>query len=258
MTYGYRHLGSLHQAPDGTVYQTPATGPAPVQDLTQIMGIGALGEVRQGPDGNLYQWVQGADGLGNPIGFWNLLTNAIQSLAQPLMQVAQPLLQRLTGGGGAPSLPIPPMPSLPVSLPTPFRVFPPGGFPVFPPGGGVPAGGGLTVDPEDLSGQAGLGDIGQEPVYESPDGTRYQIQGFDEDEPYMQGFDGNDPYSESLEADEEYVSGLYADDEYIQGSEDYESEAGVRGLDAYVPEERLRTPWARRSSRPPRNWEPPW
>ncbi len=35
---------------------------------TQMMGIGYLGEVRQGPDGNLYQYVQGVDGLGNPIG----------------------------------------------------------------------------------------------------------------------------------------------------------------------------------------------
>ena len=35
---------------------------------TQMMGVGYLGEVRQGPDGNLYQYVQGVDGLGNPIG----------------------------------------------------------------------------------------------------------------------------------------------------------------------------------------------
>ena len=42
--------------------------------MTQMMGIGYLGEVRQGPDGNLYQYVQGVDGLGNPIGgFWSRL-----------------------------------------------------------------------------------------------------------------------------------------------------------------------------------------
>ena len=33
-----------------------------------MMGIGYLGEVRQGPDGAHYQYVQGVDGLGNPIG----------------------------------------------------------------------------------------------------------------------------------------------------------------------------------------------
>jgi hypothetical protein len=38
--------------------------------MTQMMGIGYLGEVRQGPDGNLYQYMQGVDGLGNPIGSW--------------------------------------------------------------------------------------------------------------------------------------------------------------------------------------------
>ncbi len=27
------------------------------------------GEIRQGPGGQLYQWVEGIDGLGNPIGF---------------------------------------------------------------------------------------------------------------------------------------------------------------------------------------------
>ena len=40
---------------------------------THMMGIGYLGEVRQGPDGNHYQYVQGVDGLGNPIGgFWSM------------------------------------------------------------------------------------------------------------------------------------------------------------------------------------------
>ena len=42
-------------------------------EATQMMGIGYLGEVRQGPDGNLYQWMQGVDGLGNPVGFWGKL-----------------------------------------------------------------------------------------------------------------------------------------------------------------------------------------
>ena len=54
--------------------------------MTQMMGVGYLGEVRQGPDGNLYQYVQGVDGLGNPIGgFWSRLKRglkAVHSLAQ--------------------------------------------------------------------------------------------------------------------------------------------------------------------------------
>jgi hypothetical protein len=40
-------------------------------ELTQVMGLGHyVGEMRQGPDGQLYEWVEGADGVGNPIGFW--------------------------------------------------------------------------------------------------------------------------------------------------------------------------------------------
>jgi hypothetical protein len=45
--------------------------PFAASELTQIMGLGHyVGEVRQGPDAQLYEWVEGADGVGNPIGFW--------------------------------------------------------------------------------------------------------------------------------------------------------------------------------------------
>ncbi len=38
------------------------------------MGLGSyVGEIRQGPDGQLYEWVEGVDGLGNPVGFWKAL-----------------------------------------------------------------------------------------------------------------------------------------------------------------------------------------
>lgn len=43
-------------------------------DLTQVMGIGSyVGEVCEAPDGQLYEWVEGVDGLGNPLGFWKKL-----------------------------------------------------------------------------------------------------------------------------------------------------------------------------------------
>ena len=49
--------------------------------VTQMMGIGYLGEVRQGPDGNLYQYVQGVDGLGNPIGgFWSRVRRGLRKV----------------------------------------------------------------------------------------------------------------------------------------------------------------------------------
>ncbi|WP_446810385.1 hypothetical protein ACH50O_01995 [Methylomonas sp. 2BW1-5-20] len=48
-------------------------------DVTQMMGIGYLGEVRQGPDGQLYQFVQGVDGLGNPVGgFWSRVKHGLK------------------------------------------------------------------------------------------------------------------------------------------------------------------------------------
>jgi hypothetical protein len=54
------------------------------QDATDMMGIGNyVGEVRRGPDGQVYQWVEGVDGLGNPIGFWKGLRSLV-SKALPL------------------------------------------------------------------------------------------------------------------------------------------------------------------------------
>jgi hypothetical protein len=52
--------------------------------MTAMMGIGNyVGEMRRGPDGQPYQWVEGVDGLGNPIGFWKGLKKLV-SKALPL------------------------------------------------------------------------------------------------------------------------------------------------------------------------------
>ncbi len=57
------------------------------QDATDMMGIGSyVGEVRRGPDGQAYQWVEGVDGLGNPIGFWKGLRSLV-SKALPLAKM---------------------------------------------------------------------------------------------------------------------------------------------------------------------------
>lgn len=57
------------------------------QDVTNMMGIGSyVGEVRRGPDGQAYQWVEGVDGLGNPIGFWKGLKR-LASKALPLAKM---------------------------------------------------------------------------------------------------------------------------------------------------------------------------
>jgi hypothetical protein len=68
--------------------------PFAASELTQIMGLGHyVGEVRQGPDAQLYEWVEGADGVGNPIGFWR----GIKRLARR----ALPLTRFIPGYGTA-------------------------------------------------------------------------------------------------------------------------------------------------------------
>ncbi|BFU90766.1 MAG: hypothetical protein NTAFB01_19530 [Nitrospira sp.] len=70
--------------------------------VTQMMGIGYLGEVRQGPDGNLYQYVQGVDGLGNPIGgFWSRLKRVARSAVRKAMPLAQRFAPFIPGGAAA-------------------------------------------------------------------------------------------------------------------------------------------------------------
>jgi hypothetical protein len=70
-------------------------------DGTQMMGIGALGEVRQGPDGNLYQYVQGVDGLGNPIGFWRRLKRLARRVVRKALPIAQQFAPFIPGGAAA-------------------------------------------------------------------------------------------------------------------------------------------------------------
>ena len=58
------------------------------QDMTNMMGIGSyVGEVRRGPDGQVYQWVEGVDGLGNPIGFWKGGLKKLVSRALPIAKM---------------------------------------------------------------------------------------------------------------------------------------------------------------------------
>jgi hypothetical protein len=62
-------------------------------DLTRVMGIGSyVGEIRQGPDGQLYEWVEGVDGLGNPIGFWRKAFRAIRRAATGALKVVGSVL----------------------------------------------------------------------------------------------------------------------------------------------------------------------
>ncbi|MBI1925788.1 hypothetical protein HYR99_16250 [Candidatus Poribacteria bacterium] len=79
--------------------------PYAATDMTQMMGLGSyVGEVREGPDGQLYEWVQGVDGLGNPIGFWRGLRKAFKGVARfarPLLRKALPFTKFIPGVGPA-------------------------------------------------------------------------------------------------------------------------------------------------------------
>jgi hypothetical protein len=167
-------------------------------DLTQVMGIGSTGEVAQGPDGNLYQWVQTTDGLGNPVGFWRALRRIGRRLRK-VVRRAVPIVQQI-----AP----------------------------FVPGVGPAAAAALTAATPLLrqAGVAGYNGLGA--LYQTPNGTLYQVQGLAEDEE-LQGLAEDEELSGFSEDDElrglaedEQLSGI-AEDEELSG---FSEEDEVNGL----------------------------
>lgn len=75
--------------------------PYSTTDMTQLLGIGSyVGEVVEGPDSQLYEWVEGVDGLGNPIGFWKKFKGIVKK-ALPIMKTLAPALQFIPGVGPA-------------------------------------------------------------------------------------------------------------------------------------------------------------
>jgi len=71
--------------PQPEAWSPPESMPAP-QPVENEMGFGSfMGEIRQAPNGQLYQWVEGADGFGNPFGFWK----AIRAIGRGIRRVAR-------------------------------------------------------------------------------------------------------------------------------------------------------------------------
>lgn len=228
---------------------------------TQMMGIGYLGEVRQGPDGNLYQYVQGVDGLGNPIGgLWSKLKRGLRAV------------HRLAQRGAS-------------FIPGPY---------------GAAIATGLKIATPLLQKAGVAGYEGLDALYQAPDGTLYQqVQGLDEDDELrglaedeeLRGLDedeelrGIDQDEElrglseeeelrGLDEDEE-LRGLNADEELqgfaedeelrgvaedqnMQGIDGYVRQDGMSGLEAFVPQEPPQTRWHVASSMPPEVWKPLW
>ncbi len=234
-------LGALYQSPDGSLYQMQGLGVdeegmgevgLEADDLTQMMGFGSyVGETRVGPDGNTYQWVQGVDGLGNPIGFWKRFKRFARK-ARRFVRKALPVVQQF-----APLIP----------------------------GGAVVSSALRTATP--FLRRAGVAGDGLGALYEAPDGTLYQMQG-PADEEAMQGFAEDEDMAgfadEELQgfAEDEEMAGFaedemgeFADDEVLQG---YVRQDGMDGLAAYVPQQPQSTPWYQQPSQTPKIWEAPW
>ena len=217
-------------------------------DLTQVMGLGQPGEVRTGPDGNLYQWVQGVDGLGNPVGWgWALrrLRKAVKRVA-PFVQRFAPLLP----GGVALTALRAASPLLRRALPLARRLAPyiPGPY------GTAVATALRTATPVlQRAGVAGGNGLGA--LYQAPDGSLYQVQGLAEDEE-LQGL-AEDEELRGFAADEE-LRGI-AEGEELQGlDQGYVRDAAKSGLEAYMPEQPPQTRWFAPPAQAPEMWKPLW
>ncbi len=213
----------------------PAAQAAPPA-ATSMAGFG-LGEIAMGQDGHPYQWVQGVDGLGNPIGFWKRL----RRLARRALPIAQRLAPFIPGGAAA------------LTAATPF------------------------LRQAGVAGRAGLGALYQAPdgtLYQQVQGLAEdeELRGLDEDEE-LRGLDEDDELRglseeedlRGLDEDEELrgmaededLRGFEADQE-MEGMEGYVRQDGMRGLEAYVPPEPPQTRWHTAPAQPPEIWKPLW
>lgn len=209
---------------------------------TQMMGIGYLGEVRQGPDGNLYQYVQGIDGLGNPIGgFWSRLKRVARSAVRKALPIAQRFAPFIPGGAAA------------LTVATPFLKQ-----------AGVAGYQGLDEDDElrGLAEDEELRGLDEDEELRGIDEDE-ELRGLSEDEE-LHGLD-EDEELRGLDADEE-LQGLAEDEELrgvgdeqdMQGFDGYVRRDGMNGLEAFVPQEPPQTRWHVASAQPPEVWKPLW
>ena len=252
--YGdYGDYGALYQAPDGTLYQVQGLAESP-----DPLGEGIPGEMRQGPDGRTYQWMQGYDGLGEPVGFWFLAPLARAALARAALPLASrflPQLLRAGGAGGAAQI-------LQRVLPQAASF-----LQQVPPQAAAPS---APATSDELTGIGAL--------YQAPDGSLYQVQGLAEDErlaedDLIRGLHEDERLAEDdlirgLHEDErlaedDLIRGLhederYGEDEALRGVEGYVRENGVRGMDAYVAPEGPQTRPFVRPAQAPDMWRPLW
>jgi hypothetical protein len=248
--------------PNGAVYQVQGLAE---DEAAQLPGTGYLGELRRGSDGTVYQWVQGIDGLGNPVGFWRALRRIRRGIrrvvrrALPLVQQFAPLVPGLA-------------PALTAATPVLRRA--------------------------GVAGHSGLGGL-----YQAPEGTVYQVQGLAEEEQSLSQDDstgfaqdeltgfGEDELTgfgedelmglaedeltgfgedELTGLSEDELTGLAEDEltgigedeglgqDELQSINGYVRQGPISGLDAYVPPEQPQTRWFVQPSPAPEIWKPLW
>jgi hypothetical protein len=217
---------------------------------TQVLGIGYLGQVAQGPDGNLYQWVQGVDGLGNPIGFWRKWRRRLRRVVQRAMPFVQQVAPFIPGGAAA----------LKVATPILQRAGVAGydglGALYQAPDGTLYQVQGLAQD-EELRGLAEDEELRGFAEDEELRGLAEdeELRGLDEDEE-LRGV-AEDEELRGFAEDEELRG--FAEDEEIRGlDQGYVREDSVSGLEAYVPEQSPTTRWFVPPAQPPELWKPLW
>jgi len=218
-------------------YDGPGAYYGVAQDPTDVMGIGNLGEIRRGPDGQAYQWVQGIDGLGNPIGFWKKLRRFVRRAVPMVQRVASfiphPAAQAVARG---------------LTIATPYLRR-----------AGL-TGVGALYQTSDGSLVEGVGED------ELTGFAEDELTGFGEDE--LTGY-GEEELTGFAEDEltgfgEDELMGLAEDDltgfgqEELQAINGYVRDGGMSGIDAYVPQEPPQTRWSVPPAQPPEIWKPLW
>lgn len=155
--------------------------------VSQMMGMGYLGEVRQGPDGNLYQYVQGVDGLGNPIGgIWSRVKRWSRRAVRRALPYVQQFAPVIPGVGPVASVLTSAIPVAPAMAPVMTPASPPvqaaEAMPPVAATAAVPAETATAswgIGEDAMTQIMGVGYLGE--VRQGPDGNLYQ---------YVQGVDG--------------------------------------------------------------------
>jgi len=243
----------------------------------RMSGMGQAGAVVEGSDGMLYEWVEGIDGLGNPVGFWK----SLRRWARPLVSRALPFAQKIAPfiPGGAAVLTA----ATPILQQAGVAGYGGLGALYQAPDGTVYQMQGLSAD-DDLHGF--LADEELQGLAEDE-----ELRGLDEDDELrgleedaeLSGLDADDELR-GLEADEELrgheedealrgfaddreLQGFAAEDELRGFAEDdqlhgleqgYVHQDGIDGMEAYEPQRAPATRWFTAPGQTPELWRPLW